>query len=216
MEETISAERTAASLRAVSLYDAGGSITANPGQIDHGRSPTTLRADVAPSSLFGAEYEDKAPQEIRAEINVVQAEGDRMLGTFVALEETLTSKHSTLDPLVLSAIVDRMRASNPLACVSSLDTSDLSSHGRRSSRAYPPSSSRTRRTATRASGLVSPESLLQLEDGSISADTTAFETELTSLYAQRAAVVKRYQDRLAFLQSKLRSATIREGLKQRN
>ncbi len=57
--------------------------------------------------LFAAEYEDKAPQEIRAEINVVQAEGDRMLGTFVALEETLTSKHSTLDPLVLSAIVDR-------------------------------------------------------------------------------------------------------------
>ncbi|PDQ12317.1 hypothetical protein CKK21_26070 [Enterobacter cloacae] len=36
--------------------------------------------------------------------------------------------------------------------------------------------------------------------------------ELTRIYAQKAAVVKRYQDRLAFLQSKLRSAAIREGL----
>jgi hypothetical protein len=39
------------------------------------------------------------------------------------------------------------------------------------------------------------------------------EAELTSNYAQRAAVVKRYQDRLAFLQSKARSAAMREGLK---
>ncbi|KAF6766854.1 hypothetical protein PSEUBRA_000864 [Kalmanozyma brasiliensis GHG001] len=206
MEDAFSAERTAYSLRAVSLYDASDVETTgnNP--------PASARMDVAPTSLFGAEYVGKHSREIRAEISVVQAEGNRMLATFAALEETLMAKHSNLEPLVRKDVAERARASNPLACVSCLDLSD-GSHARRPSRPPPPSSYRSPRTAPQASGLVSPDSSFPMDDDSTSADVTAFETELIGIYTQKAAVVKRYQDRLAFLQSKLRSATIREGLK---
>lgn len=44
-------------------------------------------------------------------------------------------------------------------------------------------------------------------------DTAAFEHELADIQGKRGAVVKRYEDRLSYLQSKLRSAAIREGLK---
>ncbi len=62
-------------------------------------------------------------------------------------------------------------------------------------------------------GSSSQDAALQRVKSDLPDEAAAFEAELINIYTQKAAVVKRYQDRLAFLQSKHRSATIREGLK---
>ncbi|CBQ69130.1 conserved hypothetical protein [Sporisorium reilianum SRZ2] len=200
MEDAFSAERTARSLRAVSLYDAGSATLSIGGSAPQDKSPTSLRADVAPSTMYGAEYVDKSSSEIQAEMGVVLAEGNRMLGTFTVLEDTLLAKHASLDPLSVRRLIDTLRDSNPSACISSLALPD---------RAPPPSSYRPPPTATKAvHALVHDATEL-----TASAEVAKLHTELASIYTQKAAVVRRYQDRLAFLQSKLRSAAIREGLR---
>ncbi len=196
LEEAFSAERTARSLRAVSLYETGASEQSAMGGIARERSPTSLRAEMAPTTLFGVEYADKSSAEIQAEIAVVLGEGNRMLDTFAALEQTLVAKHGALEAQAVREVVERVREANPQACVHRLEAS-----------APPPSSYRQPRQAHASS------SGLGGEDGGGSDEARALEAELTSNYAQRAAVVKRYQDRLAFLQSKARSAAMREGLK---
>ncbi|SOV01516.1 uncharacterized protein UDID_06752 [Ustilago sp. UG-2017a] len=195
MEEAFSAERTARSLKAMSIHDAGSTYG-----ITYDRSPTSLRAEMAPSSMYGAEYGDKSSAEIQAEMGVVQAEGDRMLATFSTLEETLLAKHAVLEPAVMKRAVERVRESHPLASVTRLEDTDASPRGQRPP---PPSSYRTPRQTNGGS------------DGDVvtAQNVATLEAELTHIYTQKSAVVKRYQDRLAFLQSKLRSAAIREGLK---
>ncbi|GAK66188.1 uncharacterized protein PAN0_012c4410 [Moesziomyces antarcticus] len=196
LEEAFSAERTARSLRAVSLYETGASEQSAMGGIARERSPTSLRAEMAPTTLFGFEYADKSSAEIQAEIAVVLGEGNRMLDTFAALEQTLVAKHGALEAQAVREVVERVREANPQACVHRFEAS-----------APPPSSYRQPRQAHASS------SGLGGEDGGASNEARALEAELTSNYAQRAAVVKRYQDRLAFLHSKARSAAMREGLK---
>ncbi|KAJ9474474.1 hypothetical protein PHBOTO_004951 [Pseudozyma hubeiensis] len=209
LENTFSAERTARSLRAVSIYDAGSADLSKLGVAAHDRSPTSLRAEIAPTTMFGAEYVDKTTQEIRAEIGVVQTEGNRMLETFAALEDALLEKKTSLDALSVSNVLERVREANPLACVTAVDDADRQSKGVRHQRPPPPSSYRMPRSSDTAYGSNAHNSV----EPSVSEDAAALHAELTSIYTQKAAVVKRYQDRLAFLASKLRSATIREGLK---
>ncbi|GAC95788.1 hypothetical protein PHSY_003364 [Pseudozyma hubeiensis SY62] len=209
LEDTFSAQRTARSLRAVSIYDAGSTDLSKSGVAVHNRSPTSLRAEIAPTTMFGAEYVDKTTQEIRAEIGVVQTEGNRMLETFAALEDALLAKQTSLDALSVSNVLERVRAANPLACATGLDDADRHGKGARHQRPPPPSSYRMPRSADTANGSNNHISV----EASVSEDVAVLHAKLTSIYTQKAAVVKRYQDRLAFLASKLRSATIREGLK---
>lgn len=212
MEDAFSAERTARSLRAVLLYDAGSTVHSIVGTATHDKSPTSLRAEVAPTTMFGAEYVDKSSSEIQAEMGVVLAEGNRMLGTFTVLEDALLAKHLSLEPVAVKRVVETLRDSNPLACVSSLAMPDREGQGVRISRAPPPSSYRPPAT-TKSTHTPPHDSAYQLEEATASAEMVVMQTELASIYTQKAAVVKRYQERLAFLQSKLRSAAIREGLK---
>lgn len=214
MEEAYSAERTARSLRAVSLYDAGSVDLANLSSSSNvDKSSTSLRAEIAPSTMFGAEYVDKSSSEIRAEMAVVQAEGNRLLSTFTALEETLVAKHPTLEPRVIHQAIEGARESTPLACVVRLEDEGRDAANIRAQRPPPPSSYRTPRQLSASTSLLSENGSVRQVRPFVSSDAAAFEVELTRIYAQKAAVVKRYQDRLAFLQSKLRSAAIREGLK---
>lgn len=213
MEESFSAERTARSLRAVSLYNAGSaSLSIVSGATYDNKSPTSLRAEAAPSTMFGAEYVDKTSSEIQAEIGVVLAEGNRMLATFTVLEDALLAKQTTLEPLAVKRVVETLRDSNPAACVSTLAMPEREAQGSvRINRPPPPSSYRPPPTAI--SKAVTVGAHTQPHEATASAEITALQTELTGIYTQKAAVVKRYQDRLGFLQSKLRSAAIREGLK---
>ncbi|SPO30964.1 uncharacterized protein UTRI_05409_B [Ustilago trichophora] len=213
MEEAVSAERTARSLRAVSLYDAGSADLSNLSGSTYDRSPTSLRAEMAPSTMFGAEYVDKSSSEIQAEIAVVQTEGNRMLATFASLAETLLARQTALEPYAISRVVERVRDTIPLACILRLEDSGRDHSGNRIPRPPTPSSYRTPRQASISSGSRGHDTFSEHEQVLLSPDIAAFEAELTSIYTQKAAVVKRYQDRLGFLQSKLRSATIREGLK---
>ncbi|SPO29587.1 uncharacterized protein UTRI_05409 [Ustilago trichophora] len=213
MEESVSAERTARSLRALSLYDAGSADLSNLSGSTYDRSPTSLRAETAPSTMFGAEYVDKSSSEIQAEIFVVQAEGNRMLATFTTLEETLLARQAALEPYAISRVTERVRDTIPSACILRLEGYGRGASGNRASKQPPPSSYRTPRQASTLSGSRSHDAYSEHEQVLLSPDIAAFEAELTSIYTQKAAVVKRYQDRLGFLQSKLRSAAIREGLK---
>ncbi|TKY88637.1 hypothetical protein EX895_002268 [Sporisorium graminicola] len=215
MEEAFSAERTARSLRAVSLYDGGSASISIVGSATHDRSPTSSRAEVAPTTMFGTEYVDKTSSEIQAEIGVVLAEGNRMLGTFTVLEEALLAKQTFLEPLAIKRVIESARDAHPLACVSSLAVLEREGQGVRISRPPPPSSYRPPLTATTAKAVPSPSHDRAYPPGEAtsSAEMAAMQVELASIYVQKAAVVKRYQDRLAFLQSKLRSAAIREGLR---
>lgn len=214
MEESVSAERTARSLRAVSLYDAGSADLSNLCGSTYDRSPTSLRAETAPSTMFGAEYVDKSCSEIQAEIVVVQAEGNRMLATFMTLEETLLARQFALEPYAISRVTERVRDTIPSACILRLEGYGRDASGNRASKQPPPPSSyRTPRQASTLSGSRSHDAYSEHEQVLLSPDIAAFEAELTSIYTQKAAVVKRYQDRLGFLQSKLRSAAIRQGLK---
>lgn len=213
LEEAVSADRAARSLRAVSISGTGSSGLPPLSSQTLDRSPTSMRAEMAPSTMFGAEYVDKSPSEIQAEIAVVQAEGDRMLGTFSTIEETLISKQYALEPLSVRKVQDKVRGANPLGCINRLEASERDHASLHASRAPPPSSYRTPRQTHPSPDSHRYDSPLQQEKYFASPEVAALEAELTSIYTQKAAVVKRYQDRLAFLQSKLRSAAIREGLK---
>lgn len=152
MERAFSEERTARSLRAVSIYDASA-----PTDTD---ADTNLPLARGSHAMFGAEYARRSTAEIRAELAVVKKEGECMLETFALMEENLLLKH------------DR-----------------------------PLTSSGHRRDA------------LQSVDMNASAtEAVALEQELNDMHEKKQAVVKRYENRLSFLQSKLRSAAIREGL----
>jgi len=207
MEEAFAVERTARSLRAVSIYDASSAETSSINARTHDRTATSPRAELAPTTMFGAEYVDKSSAEIQAEIAVVQAEGNRMLSTFVTLEETLLSKQTSLDPQVVRGLLSKVQDATPLSLTTRLDGGEREASSLRVHRLRPPSSYRSPRQSTTL------DASHKHEEGNVPQDVAALEAELTNIYAQKAAVVKRYQDRLAFLQSKLRSATIREGLK---
>ncbi|SNX83895.1 uncharacterized protein MEPE_02603 [Melanopsichium pennsylvanicum] len=189
IEGAFSAERTVRSLRAVSLYVVGSVDLPNSKGGTSERSPTSLRSEMAPSTMFGAEYAEKPCSEIQAEMAVVQAEGNRMLDTYKTLEGSLMSKQNALGPLVVDKVIERVRGLIPLGCVTRLE-------GQR-----PPHAS-SYRTPRQPHG-----------EEFVPQDVASFEAELTKIYMQKAAIVKRYQDRLGFLESKLRSAGIREGLK---
>lgn len=207
MEEAFSAERTARSLRAVSIYDTSSADTSSINGRTYDRSATSPRAELAPTTMFGAEYVDKSSAEIQAEIAVVQAEGNRMLSTFMTLEETLLSKQTSLEPEVVRMLLSKVQEASPLSLTTRLDGADREVPSLRVHRMRPPSSYRSPRQSTTL------DASHGQEERTVPQQVAALEAELTSIYAQKAAVVKRYQDRLAFLQSKFRSATIREGLK---
>ncbi|PWZ00400.1 hypothetical protein BCV70DRAFT_160104 [Testicularia cyperi] len=207
MESSVSAERTARSLRSVSIHDS------TPPFFSSCDDATSLaRAEGASSAMFGTEYTDRTPAEIKAEMAVVQAEGDRILDTFAALEQTLLSKHAGLDPVQIRSVVEEARASNALARVTRITVPDTN---------HAPSSFRNIRT--QVSGAVSPSTTITvlgsngaangLSTDSTEASLAKLRNELFDLAQKRSAVVKRYNDRLAFLQSKFRAASLREGLK---
>lgn len=206
LEEAFSAERTARSLRSVSLYDAGSVELASLRATAYDKSFTSLRAEMAPMTMFGAEYAHKSSSEIQAEIGVVLAEGNRMLATFVTLQEALLARHNSLDALTVKSVVDTVQEMNPLACVNELVPSEAMLHSISSS-------SLACRAALAPRGTANRPLASDSADAVVAAEIASLQAKLSTIYAQKAAVVKRYQDRLSFLASKLRSAAIREGLK---
>lgn len=188
MERTFSAERTARSLRAVSLHD---TATVKADEDIHSREGlSTARLETGAPAMFGAEYADRTTAEIKAEMAVVKKERDSLLQTFTLLQETLLLKHSKVD----AGVMQNALANIPAWDVSNADSRPPSAYGRR-----------------RRFGPLQSLDMNEAEDKS--AEVAAFEQELADIHDKRGAVVKRYQDRLSFLQSKLRSAAIREGLK---
>ncbi|KAK0536591.1 hypothetical protein OC834_001113 [Tilletia horrida] len=71
-------------------------------------SRVSTAASATASGLYGADYAQKAPAEIQAEMKVVEEEGDRMLDNFVALEQAIWAK-TAVSPELLARIRDARR-----------------------------------------------------------------------------------------------------------
>ncbi|EPQ27823.1 uncharacterized protein PFL1_04568 [Pseudozyma flocculosa PF-1] len=195
----------------------------------HDSEGSTTAAD-----LFGVDYAEKSSAEIRAEIAVVQAEGSRLLDTFDGLEQTVIGKYR-IDYAVLKRAVDEVKGEAgggghhpPLGGgpgrvpPSSYRPPRASSLSRRSS--APGASTGGEASVDGASLSASRHQFGAAMTSSLSADDAdggaaavdheveALKAELREVLEKRDRVLMRYEERTSFLRSKLRSATIREGL----
>lgn len=160
-------------------------------------TPGTLAALASAGSGFDVSdwrYADKSSGEIEAEIRVVEAEGRRMLESFEGLEASLLRRAGPDGEA-------RLMAADQLASKAELST---------------PTMTKSRHPSNfgcwtdRASGLITE--LIASNDQGGAPDSCPMLNELRDIRLRRAQVARRYNERLAFLQSKVRSAKIRQKL----
>ncbi|PWN52990.1 hypothetical protein IE53DRAFT_409017 [Violaceomyces palustris] len=152
--------------------------------------------------------------ELRAEIAVLEAEGRSLLETFDGLEQVVIGKHSGLDHLILRRVVTETKSKfNQTGGGLSVSIVNSSSTAPPSSYKAPRkmSISSERYSATSAEGCLT-EISAHGSDPEIEAEVESFRQELEEVALKKETVVKRYDERIGLLKSKLRSATIRESL----
>ncbi|MCO5585050.1 hypothetical protein L7F22_038982 [Adiantum nelumboides] len=151
-------------------------------------SPASAPADMRDGFIFVSKSEENIPMSPNG------SNLDRTTSMFSKRRQSSTSSNSSHSPSIA------LQASRP-------NRPRIAQH--------PPSSFKGRDPHKQVSGANSPErqKALLASDETDESSSQNLKKELIEIHKRRADVVKKYDDRLAFLRSAMRSAKIREGLR---
>ncbi|CAO1613113.1 unnamed protein product [Parajaminaea phylloscopi] len=184
-----------------------GAVPASPSAVVTPASLAALASNGAGFDAADWRYAEKDAGEIEAEIRIVEAEGKRLLESFDGLENALLRKAGP-------DLEDRVRNADGVAPKTHVKKAVAAGKGRREG-------SRTA-DADRWAGAGAAEppgtptfATLPTDNGNGAGNSSpiaSYVQEMREIRSRRGDVAARYNERLAFLQSKVRSAQIRQKL----
>lgn len=205
-----------------SIRERSSSAPHHPSEDGHSTSlaNATLTANASRLDTQDVLYADKSSPEIEAELRVIESEGRKVLSAFESLESGLIK--NIADENTWRQIEAQLPEKKELV---STTTMSPSTKNKRLSSTLALRSNKNRNSATEtqmhsptadssnSKSSKSPIDFPSDRDGHTTASGIgSIQSQLVDVRTRRAAVVKRYEDRMAFLSSKARAARIREQL----